>query len=398
MTKQRRFYEAKTGRNGSSRRSSDKKEQLGAQSELNRLKRKIAGLKEEISLIPEKEERIRDFFERNAKPIFEKETALKYKFLVYLDEAYESDEINEDEKDILLDLFAEESRGVEDFVATDEQREHILKLKYKYDELAFDMSREELEQEALEDAMSLLINRFGIKPNKAMETAKTEEELLVAVSDYLEAQTLKAIAVAAGEKPKRAGRKAKNEEPIKINKRILIEQLLMKQTLEAMQKVYSNLMDELYKGKEEDDACISQKIERLKELAVAATQKDLAEILLLQIEWIEEAAQEAPEDEKELAEYNAKLRILLKYLNEELEVIKEAPLSGVEGPYTQLRNFAWKDLPIQINMLFTRQKKDMKGIEDYVSGVSSVSGLKLFLKSYRQSRGDGDFFGGVDWD
>ena len=82
MTKQRRPHEGRTGRIDSSRRSSDRKEQLSAQSELNRLKKKITSLKEEISLMPEKEERIRDFFERNAKPVFEKETALKYKFLV----------------------------------------------------------------------------------------------------------------------------------------------------------------------------------------------------------------------------------------------------------------------------------------------------------------------------
>lgn len=352
MTKQRRPHEGRTGRNDSSRRSSDRKEQLSAQSELNRLKKKITSLKEEISLMPEKEERIRDFFERNAKPVFEKETALKYKFLVYLDESYESNEMSVGEKDILLDLFAEESQGVEDFVTTAEQRKHLLELKYKYDELALGMSREELDQEAVEDTMSLFVNRYGIKPNKAMKTAQTEDELLSAISDYIEAQAQKAIAVAAGEKLKRASRKAKGAESAKISRRMLVEQLEMVQTIEAMQKVYSNLMDELYKGKEE---------------------------------------------EKELAAYNGKLRFLLTYLNEELDIIKEAPLSGVEVPYTQLRNFAWKDLPIQMNMLFTRHKKDMKGIEEYVSAVSSVSGLKSFLQQYKQSRGD-SFLGADDWD
>ena len=372
MTKQRRPHEGRTGRIDSSRRSSDRKEQLSAQSELNRLKKKITSLKEEISLMPEKEERIRDFFERNAKPVFEKETALKYKFLVYLDESYESDEMSVGEKDILLDLFAEESQGVEDFVTTAEQRKHLLELKYKYDELALGMSREELDQEAVEDTMSLFVNRYGIKPNKAMKTAQTEDELLSAISDYIEAQAQKAIAVAAGEKPKRASRKAKGAESAKISRRMLVEQLEMVQTIEAMQKVYSNLMDELYKGKEEEDTFIAQKAERMKQLAVAGAQKDLAA-------------------------YNGKLRFLLTYLNEELDIIKEAPLSGVEGPYTQLRNFAWKDLPIQMNMLFTRHKKDMKGIEEYVSAVSSVSGLKSFLQQYKQSRGD-SFLGADDWD
>lgn len=398
MTKQRRLHEGKTGKNDSLRRSSERKEQLSAQSELNRIKKKITSLKEEISLMPEKEERIRDFFERNAKPVFEKETALKYKFLVYLDESYESDEMSTGEKDVLLDLFAEESQGVEDFVTTDEQRERLLELKYKYDELALGLSREELDEEAVEDTMSLFVNRYGIKPNKAMKTARTENELLTAISDCIEAQTLKAVAAAAGEKPKRASRKTKDAEPVKVSRRILIEQLQMVQTMEEMQKFYSNLMDELYKGKEEDEACIAQKADRLKQLAITAAQKDLAEILILQIEWIEEAAQEAPEEEKELIAYNMKLHNLLIYLNDQLEIIKEAPFPGVEGPYTQLRNFAWKDLPIQMNMLFTRHKRDMKGIEEYVSGVSSVSGLKSFLQRYKQSRGNNGFLSADDWD
>lgn len=50
-----------------------------------------------------------------------------------------------------------------------------------------------------------------------------------------------------------------------------------------------------------------------------------------------------------------------------------------------------------MNMLFTRHKKDMKGIEEYVSAVSSVSGLKSFLQQYKQSRGD-SFLGADDWD
>ena len=182
-------------------------------------------------------------------------------------------------------------------MTTAEQRKHLLELKYKYDELALGMSREELEQEAVEDTMSLFVNRFGMKPNKAMKTAQTEDELLVAIADNIEAQAQKAVAAATGEKPKRAGRKAKDAEPLQLSRRTLIEQLLMVKTMEEMQRVYSNLMDELYKGKEKDETSIAQKAERLKQLAVAGARRDLAEMMILQIGWIEEAAQEAPEEE-----------------------------------------------------------------------------------------------------
>ncbi|MCD7838026.1 MAG: hypothetical protein LUG65_03865, partial [Clostridiales bacterium] len=76
MTKERHLREDRTDKKG-------KEKLTGAQLELNRLKKKIATLKDEICLMPEKEQRIRDFFERNGKPVFDKETAMKYKFLVY---------------------------------------------------------------------------------------------------------------------------------------------------------------------------------------------------------------------------------------------------------------------------------------------------------------------------
>ncbi|WP_293713439.1 J domain-containing protein [uncultured Parabacteroides sp.] len=400
MAKQRHFHEGRTGRNDISRRLSDKKEReqlSGAQLELNCIRKKIASQKEEIYLIPEKEERIKDFFERNAKLVFEKETALKYKYLVYLDEAYESGELTSGEKDTLLDLFAEESQGVEDFVTTDEQREHLLELRYKYDELTLGMSREELDQEAVEDTLSLFVNRCGIRPNKAMEAAKTEDELLTAISDYIEAKDLKAILAATGEKPKRVGRKTKDAGEKKVSKRLLLEQLQISQAIGEMKKLYVDMVKEFYKGEVEDEVRTARKEELLKLLAVDNAQKNLADLLITQIEWMEEVAMEAPTEEKDLMAYNTKLRYLLICFGEQVRIVKNAPIPGVEGPYTQLRNFAWKDLPIQMNMLFTRHKKDMKGIEEYVSSVSTVSGLKSFLKRYGQSHGDGGFLGEDDW-
>ena len=403
MAKQRHFHEGRTGRNDISRRLSDKKEReqlSGAQLELNRIRKKIAGQKEEIYLIPEKEERIKDFFERNAKPVFEKETALKYKYLVYLDEAYESGELTSSEKDTLLDLFAEESQGVEDFVTTDEQREHLLELKYKYDELTLGMSREELDQEAVEDTLSLFVNRCDIRVNKAMEAAKTEAELLAAISDYIKGRDQRATAAAiaaTGEKTIRAGRKTKDAEEKKVSKRLLLEQLQISQAIGEMKKLYLDMLKEFYKGEVEDEVRTARKEELLKQLAVDNAQKNLADLLITQIEWMEEVATEAPTEEKDLMAYNTKLRYLLICFDEQLRIVKNAPIPGVEGPYTQLRNFAWKDLPIQMNILFTRHKKDMKGIEEYVSSVSTVSGLKSFLKRYGQTHGDGGFLGEDNW-
>lgn len=215
MTNQRRFNEGKTGRNDLSRRSSDKagKELLtDAQLELNRIKKHIANKKEEISLIPEKEECIRTFFERNAKPVFEKETALKYKFLFYLDESFESHLMSTQEESTLIYLFTHESQGVEDFLTTDDQRDRLLELKYKYDELMLGLNRESLIEKAVERTLSLFIDDYGVRRNAEMSTAQTLDQLFSAVSDYIDRRELKALTIATGEKPKRATGNSKEAE------------------------------------------------------------------------------------------------------------------------------------------------------------------------------------------
>lgn len=394
MTRQRRFQDGRTGRSGSSKR----KEQLsGAQLELNRLKKKIATLNNNISIIPDKEERIRDFFERNAKPIYEKETAMKYKFLVYLDESYESGELTEEEKETLIDLFAEESQGVDDYITDDEQRKNLKDLIYKYDRLSLDMEREEHDLESAEFTLSLFVNLYGIKPNKAMKEAKSGDEVLLAISDYIEAKAAKDAAIAAGEKPKRTTRKSKNGEERKVIKRDLIDQAQLYQTLDSLKKSYLALVEMRFKGKTEDAEAMALKEECLKELAEARAAKDIADILLMQIEWIEDDAEEAPVgDDEALEAFNKHIEGLLDLIDEQMEIFKSAPLPGVESPYNKLFHIEWKDLPIQMNMLFNHQKKSMKSIEEYVKSVSKISGLKSFLNQYGSSYDDGDFFGD-DW-
>lgn len=390
MTRQRRFQDNRTGQNGSSKG----KEQLSAaQLELNRLKKKIASLNENISIIPEKEERIRDFFERNAKPIFEKETAMKYKYLVYLDESYEGGELTEDEKYTLINLFAEESQGVDDYITDDEQRKHLKEMIYKYDGLSLGMKPEELELESAEDTLNMFVDLYGIKPNKAMKEAKSGDEVLVAVSDYIEAKAAKEAAIAAGEKPKRASRKAKGGEIRRVIKRELIDQIQMMHTLDSLKDIYLILVDERFKNKADDAEAMALKEECLKELAEAKAAKDLADILLMQVEWLEDDIEEAPVgDDTALADFNAHINKLLSLIDQQMEVLNDAPLPGVESPYNRLRHIAWKNLPIQMNLLFTHQKKNIKTIEDYMKSVSKISGLKIFLSQFRQNYDEGNIF------
>lgn len=69
----------------------------------------------------------------------------------------------------------------------EEQRSIIDPIIYKYEELAYGMTHEELEKEAVQEAL-LTINMMGFKPNKAMKKANTKEELFTAFADYMQAE------------------------------------------------------------------------------------------------------------------------------------------------------------------------------------------------------------------
>ena len=121
-----------------------------AQSEFNRLNRKINELKAEITFIPEKERKIRTFYQEHAKSLFEKETAMKYDYLIYLDGIYEEGKLSKTDRKTLIDLIAAESEGVTDYM-NEEQRSVIVPLVHKYEELLSGMTHEELEMEAVQD-------------------------------------------------------------------------------------------------------------------------------------------------------------------------------------------------------------------------------------------------------
>lgn len=92
-------------------------------------------LKAEITFIPEKERKIRTFYQEYAKSLFEKETAMKYDYLIYWDGIYEEGKQSKTDRKTLIDLIAAESEGVTDYM-NEEQCSVIVPLVHKYEELS----------------------------------------------------------------------------------------------------------------------------------------------------------------------------------------------------------------------------------------------------------------------
>lgn len=369
-----------------------KKKLTYSQSEFNRLNKRIAELKNEIALIPEKEQKIRSFYMEKAKALFDKETMLKYHYLIYLDNVYDNGKLTKLNKQTLASLILEEGKSVSEYLEEEEKRTAITRIMHKYEEIVLGQTHEELELLAVQDTLSFMQFMMGITPTETMKNAKTQEELLNAVMDFLETETR----MQAEEKDKERQRSPEQEaEPSQNRKRNVTagemrQRIQEDQALKSMREIYLELVKELHPDREMDESARVLKEERMKQLTDAYKQKDLASLLLMQVNWLEEESRNAPQSHTDelLKKFNKLLRNQLKRLEEEFALLCRAPLTGVEGYYTQLRRVPLEDLEVHLEEGLTEQEALLQRITEYIDSVSTIEGLKDFLKKYRKKLKD----------
>lgn len=367
-----------------------------AQSDFNRLNKKIATLKQNIKELSEREKIIIAFYEQHARPLFEKESDLKYDYLLYLDEMYENAKLTFKDKSTLAELVLNECGGVDNVRIPEEKRLKMQEIQVRYSEIVTGLTREEQEKNAVAEALELF-SIFGIKPNAKMKKAKNEEELMTATEEYMRTQLEKEMQ--KEEKRQTRKKQMKKEEPEpeprrKLTKREIEQQMQEEQTLKSIREIYIELVKELHPDRETDDEIRIVKEERMKRLTEAYQAKDLASLLSMQIDWLEESAQNPDmQTDEVLKRYNKVLNSQLDRLGEEYFLLCAAPFPAVEGAYTQLRDVSLSKLNEQLNVLFRTHKNELVNIEEYVTSVSNLTGLKKFLKKYaKQLKEEEDSF------
>lgn len=358
-----------------------------AQAEFNRLNKKISKLKAEITLIPEKEQKILAFYQEHAKPLFDKETAMKYNYLIYLDKIYNSGKLSKTDQKTIVDLIVTESEGVTDYM-DEAQRSVITPLIHKYEELAYGMTHEELEQEAVNETL-LSLTMMGFKPTQAMKKAKTEEEFFKAFTDYMQKEMQKAATAEEKKQQKRAAKqenKTSQAKEKKMTKAEMNQKLQEEQTLKSLREIYLELVKELHPDREMDETLRALKEERMKQLTEAYKQKDLASLLMMQINWLQEESAKNPQAQTDdvLKRFNKLLRAQLDRLDEEFHLMCMVPLPGVENAYSDLRGVPLNDIDLHLKTLLLQQENLLKSVEEYMQSVSTLTGMRAFLKKFRK--------------
>lgn len=367
------------------------------QSEFNRLNKKIANLKNEIALIPTKEQKIRAFYKEKAKPLYDKEVELKYDYLIYLHNVYEKEKLTKTNKETLADLILDEGEGVAESIEQEEKRAEVIRIMKKYEEIVSGLTREELELRAVEDSLSFMQFVMGIKPTDAMKNAKTEQELNDALLDYLEAEMSKRQAKEESKKEQKLFEGQETETTKgrkKVSRAEMKQKLQEEQTLKSMREIYLELVKELHPDREMDESARALKEEKMKQLTEAYQQKDLASLLMMQVNWLQEESANTPQSHTDevLKKFNKVLRSQLKKLEEEFYLLCNAPLAGVHEAYARLRHVRLEMLDYYLNNFIVEQKEVLETAEEYKKSVSTLEGLKKFLRKYRKRQKEDDLY------
>ena len=221
---------------------------------------------------------------------------------------------------------------------------------------------------ALESVLSFC-EMLGLTPTEDMKNAKNPEEFFQVVYEA-----------------KKLVDEQENQNPSKkkkLSKREIEKEIQAEKTWKSIRGIYLELVKELHPDKEADETQRLLKEERMKQLTKAYQEKDLASLLRMQINWLEESAKE-PIDQTDdvLKQYNKVLQAQVDRLEQEYDLLCNAPFPGILGAYAGFRKYSLKELPGVLEQMNNLHRKEIANLETYVALSRNVKGVKLCLKDF----------------
>lgn len=359
-----------------------------AQSEFNRLNKKIVALRDDIRELPEREKFIKTFFDEHVARLFDEEKTITFQWLDRLDAIYEGGvKLTKKEKELLSEFILKKLEVLNAFDLSDEQQQRVDMLDNKYLDISSGMTKEERDLDAVNVGLRFC-SLMGVELSEKMKNAKTEAEFNDALEEQMRKEIEKEVQKMEEESKKApSGPKAK-----KMSRYELKQKLQEEQTLKSIREIYIELVKELHPDKESDETKRQLKEERMKQLTEAYQAKDLALLLRMQVEWIEESAV-SPETQTDevLRRYNKVLRSQLKHLEDEYSLLCQSPFPGVLGIYGDCRKFKLKDLESKLSYILRNHTSDLEEMKLEVKSFSTARGTKASLKEFGKKLAENPF-------
>lgn len=372
-----------------------------AQSEFNRLNKKIISLREELGNLSEKQRRINKLYNESLLPLMKEYNALVFKVLCKLDTEYEKAELDEDDlfalSAVILDkctTFLIDTRGIEE-----EDKKAILALQRKHEIIQTGLSDKELSKANVKELLHMFTMMTGFQPTAKMKKAKSEEELTELIDAFMQAK-MKEEFESQSQKDEFGNDQSftweeEKEEPRqkkKMTQADLKRKMQEEQTLKSMRTVYMELVKKLHPDREQDEALRAVKEERMKQLTEAYQKKDLAALLTMQVSWLEETVTLTPGElsDEVLKGYNKVLRAQLKKLEEEQEMARYS-MPDLSEEMADLLVIPLSKLDKEFNDFLADEQFALKEMHRISKSWCTKKGIKKLIQE-QQKKGDFDDF------
>lgn len=381
-----------------------------AQSEFNRLNKKIAALKEELNNLPEKKRKVGEFYQQAVLPVMQEYNNLLMDTIVKLDVQYEKKEFCDDDlfalSGVILDkchVFIQNSNETEE-----DDKKKINDLIRKHEIIQTGLTAKELDKQKVKDMLQMFTMMTGIKPTAKMKKAKTEEELSGLIEECLEAKMREEFEEENTKFNKQdpfepfgaqeqEGRK-EWEEPKRKKKMTQAElkrKMQEEQTQKSIRAIYMELVKELHPDREQDEEVRAIKEEQMKQLTEAYKKKDLSALLTMQITWLQESVKVNPSELSDLVlkGYNKVLKTQLAKLEEEQRMNIYSALNIPED-MCELLIAPFSELDLRLNYYLQNEKSALEDMQRICKSWCSKRGLKKLIKEYQEVDDFDDFFDG----
>jgi len=350
------------------------------QKEFNRLNAQIEKIRKDIEILPAKIKIIRDFQFERLNPVKERQQKLKIEFLKKLDFMYETTKLTSNQKEDLANIILEDASELKITMLHHPDIGEIKEIHDKYSKVLY-TEKELNEMKADEKGMLKSISEvfFGLDmegfedvPEDEYEDffrQKVDEKI---TEEQEEQEYWKANQQNFGSKTKKNAAQQKRDEEKKAESDV---------SLKTLREVYTDLVKKLHPDREKDEKLRLEKTEQLKLVTEAYERKDLATLLVMQIQWLQHTGKDPKKQPDDvLARYNRVLKMHITKLEQEFRELLRRPLP-FDNNFESFHML--KKTERAIRNALARQEREMKMELDYNESrfvrIHKVSGLKQYI-------------------
>lgn len=360
-----------------------------AQSEFNELSRRTIKLKEKLTSFPGKKHKIVTFYKEHDLPLIKTYNGLVFKSICDLDAHYESAVFTEDDKfDISGIILTRCSALVGDMRGLGEKEQKVVEgLLRKHEIIQSGLTAEKFDKQKVEELLEMYTTLIGLKPTAKMKKAKSEEEALNLIEEYLinkKKEDLNPLDADLSE-----GYGSMQHEPDGPKRRATQAEFRSKiqydRTKMSIDTIYAELSKKFQPDLEQDEALRAIKEERMRQLTEAFQNNDLATLLSMQVLCLEESlgANHADQPDAIQEEYNELLKEQLEELEKEL-YIAIYMIPNLPEELCDLFRVPDEELDMHLKMFLRDEEEELKLFRKECESIKGKRGVNKLLREYRE--------------